>query len=813
MGVPTTTRAADRDLRSAQGMPVGQGAATCRHCGTHLPADAGTEFCCTGCEVVHALIREQSLDRYYELRDGQGVPIATSAKGRDRKWLEPIELERAKQAGLSRIDLDVQGLHCTGCVWLIEEMCRRDGGARVVVNPSLGKMTLAVGPAFPLAKFVSEIEGFGYLVGPSLKSGESASNGLLVRLGICAALAMNSMTFAIAIYTGADEPFIVRLFHRLNFGLSALAVLVGGTVFITSAFRALRRRVLHVDLPIAMGILLAFGSSTWSFLTRGGDTAYFDTINVFITLMLLGRFLQERVLEKNRRALLASDGVDAIWTRRVEEPSEARAGGVTLVRCGDVKEGDRLLVAPGDLVPVDATLEEREASCSLDWINGEAEPLRFEAGQQVPAGAFLVSSAAVVLRAKTDFAASPLRDLLRTPVVRTADEARSTSWWQLFVKYYVVAVLVVAAATFAGWWGVTRDPHRALEVVTAVLIVTCPCAFGIAVPLGYEMVQAALRRGGLFVRSPGFLDRALAVKRVVFDKTGTITTGALELENPRVVDGLSREARTVLYNLVARSTHPKSAAIAAALEGISPPFLAELEVREVAGKGVETLYEGRKWRLGAPTFAGRDAQDSDGRADVVLSVDGVALASFVTAERIRGDAAAEVRALQRSGLDVWILSGDSKERVHAVAASVGVARDHVVAEHTAQDKSAWLAAHDRQDTLMVGDGINDSLVVGDAWCSGTPAIDRPFMPARADFYFVTPGLKPIRLALRASRALARTVRRNLVIAVAYNVVTVGLAVAGKMSPVLCAVLMPLSSLSTIGVTVASLSGRSATWRP
>lgn len=131
-----------------------------------------------------------------------------------------------------------------------------------------------------------------------------------------------------------------------------------------------------------------------------------------------------------------------------------------------------------------------------------------------------------------------------------------------------------------------------------------------------------------------------------------------------------------------------------------------------------------------------------------------------------------------------------------MAASVGVTRDHIVAEHTAQNKSAWLAAHDRQDTLMVGDGINDSLVVGDAWCSGTPAIDRPFMPARADFYFVTPGLKPIRLALRASRALARTVRRNLVIAVAYNVVTVGLAVAGKMSPVLCAVLMPLSSLST-----------------
>jgi Cu2+-exporting ATPase len=781
----------------------GGAAAVCRHCGTTLALGGASEFCCTGCELVYALIREQSLERYYELRDGQGLPIATSTKGRDRKWLEPIEEGRAQGRGLSRVDLDVQGLHCTGCVWLIEEMFRRDGGARVIVNPSLGKMTLAIGPSFPLGKFVEEVERFGYLVGPSLKSSESASNGLLVRLGVCAALSMNSMSFALALYTGASEPFVVQLFHRLNFGLSALAVLVGGTVFIGSAARALRRGVLHVDLPIAMGIVLAFGSSTWTFLTRGGASTYFDTINVFITLMLLGRFLQERVLEKNRRALLASDGVDAIWTRRIEEK------GVALVRCGDLKAGDRLLVAPGDLVPVDAVLEDREASCSLDWINGEAEPQRFEVGKVVPAGAFLVSSAAIVVLAKTDFSASPLRDLLRTPVIRTADEARATSWWRVFVQYYVAAVLVVAVATVAGWWLVTRDASRALEVVTAVLIVTCPCAFGIAVPLGYEMVQAGLRREGLFVRSPGFLDRALSVTRVVFDKTGTITTGALELENPHVVDGLSSEARTVLYNLVARSTHPKSAAISAALEGISPPFLTSLEVHEVAGRGVEVVHEGRKWRLGAPGFAGGDPT---AQADVVFAVDGAVLASFVTHERIRPDAAAEVRALQRDGLDVWILSGDAQERVHAVSASVGVARDHVVAERTAQQKSAWLTEHDRKDTLMVGDGINDSLVVGDAWCSGTPAVDRPFMPARADFYFVTAGLRPIRIALRAGRRLARVVRLNLVIAVAYNVVTVGLAVAGRMSPVLCAVLMPLSSLTTIGATVLSLSKRSATWK-
>ncbi len=797
---------------SGAGSPIGNealatgaqtGAASCRHCGTVLPASATTEFCCTGCELVFALIREQSLDRYYELRDGHGIPVSTNAKTRDRKWLEPIEQTRAKGDGLSRVDLDVQGLHCTGCVWLIEEMFRRDGGARVVVNPTLGKMSLAIDGGFPLAKFVGDIERFGYLVGPPLKKSESRSNGLLVRLGVCAALSMNSMSFAVALYMGASEPVVVRLFHWLNFVLSALAVLVGGSVFIGAAARALRRGMLHVDLPIAMGIVLAFASSTWSFFSRGGGTSYFDTINVFITLMLLGRFLQERVLEKNRRALLESDGVDAIWTRRIEGDA------VSLVRCGEVRSGDRLLIAPGDLVPVDALLEDREASFSLDWINGESEPQRFEPGASLPAGAFLASSAASVVVATGDFASSPLRALLRTPVIRGADEALQTSWWRLFVRGYVVAVLALASATALGWWLATRDAARALEIVTAVLVVTCPCAFGIAVPLGYELVQAGLRREGLFVRSPGFLDRVLSVKRVVFDKTGTITTGALEVDDRRVVDGLSGEARTVLYNLVARSTHPKSAAIAAALEGISPPFLAELEVREIDGRGVETTWQGRTFRLGAPGFAGGDPS---ARADVVFSVSGAPLASFVTRERVRPDAAADVRALQRDGLDVWILSGDAKERVHAVAAAVGVASDHAVSGHGPEQKAAWLAGHDRHDTLMVGDGINDSLVVGDAWCSGTPAIDRPFMPARADFYFVTPGLRPIRIALRAARRLSRVVRMNLSIAIAYNVVTVGLAAAGQMSPVLCAVLMPLSSLSTIGATVLSLSRRSVTWK-
>ncbi len=218
---------------------------------------------------------------------------------------------------------------------------------------------------------------------------------------------------------------------------------------------------------------------------------------------------------------------------------------------------------------------------------------------------------------------------------------------------------------------------------------------------------------------------------------------------------------------------------------------------------------GSTYRLGAPGWV---APGAGGAGDVAFGRDGEILVGLATDEQLRPDARDEVASLATDGFEVWMLSGDAAARVAAVAEASGIPAERAIAEHGAEQKAAWIRARDRGDTLMVGDGINDSLVVSEAHCSGTPAIDRPFMAARSDFYFVTPGLGPIRLALEASRTLARVVRRNLAIAVAYNALTVGLAYTGRMSPVLCAILMPLSSLTVIAFTAASLSRRSALWK-
>jgi P-type Cu2+ transporter len=777
----------------------------CLHCGLALGSGGFGGFCCPGCAAVHALLHEEHLDRYYALRGNRGVPVAdTGSARRDTKWLDAIEHRLRAESAASRVTLDVQGLHCVGCVWLVEELFRRTADhGRIVVNPAVGRIDMVVGPAFDLRAFVAHVERFGYLLGPPLKDGAARSNDLLWRLGVCAAIAMNSMIFAIPLYAGLERGRIFSLFTTLDFALGAVAALVGGSVFFRSAARALRRGILHLDMPIALGIALAFAGSVHSYLAHRSRGAYFDTLDVFITLMLVGRFLQERAVERNRAWLLASDGTDGLLARRVRE------GCVEIVRCAELRSGDLLLLAPGDLVPVDAILEQRGAAFSLDWIVGESRPRAYRAAGRVPAGAFTTGDEAVFARAATGFEESPLRELLRTPEHQAPDAAGMTSWFQRLSKAYVVLVLLLAGAGFLAWRIATGDLARAFDVATAVLVVTCPCAFGIAAPLAYEIVQASLRRAGLFVRRASFLDRARDIRRIVFDKTGTLTTGTLVLASSEPLASLSDGASTILYELASRSGHPKSAAVREALSPRTTETARDLRVVERAGQGVEATVDGRVWRLGEPAWVSSSARGE--AADVAFGVDGHVLAYLATVESLRPDAASEIAALTRDGLEVWLLSGDSQARVDAAAAACGIPAGRAIGEQTPRSKAHFLDAHDCQDTLFVGDGVNDALALDHAHASGTPAVDRPYVPARADFFFVTPGLAPIRAALRSARVLAQVVRADLAVALAYNAITVGLALAGRMSPLLCAVLMPASSMTTIALTVAALSPRRQPW--
>ena len=357
---------------SSSSCATGSAARSCVHCGLPVPHGARhVDFCCTGCEAVHGLLRTTGLQRFYDLGGGKGQPIGEVPRLGRRDWLP--ELERRGQIGSGQVSirLDVQGIHCAACVWLLEELWRRcEGALRIDLNPSLGQATLVYDAAtLSLPDYLDAAERLGYRMAPSSKTSSDADRGLLMRTGICVALALNAMLFALAGYLGmtqVDGP-AYQLFQGLSFGLSTLAVAVGGPVFFRGALAGLRKRLLHFDLPISLGIVLAWGGSVSCFFSGRGDS-YFDTVTVFVALMLIGRTLQQRALRRNRDYLLANDGAEHLRTRVL------RDGALHRVPIDQVVPGDRLRLLPGDLVPVRARSSVPAAAFSLDWINGESEP-------------------------------------------------------------------------------------------------------------------------------------------------------------------------------------------------------------------------------------------------------------------------------------------------------------------------------------------------------------------------------------------------------------------------------------------------------
>jgi Cu2+-exporting ATPase len=463
-----------------------------------------------------------------------------------------------------------------------------------------------------------------------------------------------------------------------------------------------------------------------------------------------------------------------------------------------------LLVAPGEIAVVDGTLAE-PATVSLDWISGESDERALGEGDVVVAGAINRGRSALRMVARWGFDRSPLESLLGRGDAG-GDARAASAFWDRVSRVYVVAVLAAAGVALAGWWIATGDVVRALEVATAVLVVTCPCGIGIATPLAYELVTSALRRRGLFVRRERALDRAAEIGRVAFDKTGTLTTGRLELAGEHALDALGGADRAALADLVARSAHPKSEAVRRAMGG-AVPMREGVRVIEEPGRGLRAEIDGARYRLGSAAYVGLAAGAASG--DLFFARDEELLLALETREVLRSDASAELHALASEGYELAILSGDAAPRVRALADRLGLGDVPALSECAPEDKARWIDEHESRPTLFVGDGINDGLAADRAYVSGTPAIDRPFLPARSDFFFVTPGLAPIRALLDGGRALRRVARRNLGLAVAYNAVAVSLAAAGMMRPWLAAILMPASSLAVIAATTWSL--RESRW--
>jgi len=515
--------------------------------------------------------------------------------------------------------------------------------------------------------------------------------------------------------------------------------------------------------------------------------------------MLLGRWLQEFALEKNRSHL----------QRRKPGPrTVTRIGGAEdgeSISASEVTAGMSYSLAPGEINPVAADPMDEAGSLSLEWINGEADPVTWARERTAPAGAINVGLKSLRFRARESWADSLLAQLLERP-----EDHFQERRLQLVLKYYIAAVLLVAALGTGAWLSLTGDLLKSTQVLISVLIVSCPCALGIALPMCDEFANARLRRSGLFIKTAEIWARLRQVRTVVFDKTGTLTMDIPRLQNPETIEQLDPLAAQALFQLVEQNRHPIARSLREALLASHPNIsmtAGHSAIEESIGEGVAwTDAGGHEWTLGKPEWRRKgpptceedlkQVESPSRRPHTVLRQDGLPVAGFEFKEDVRDDALAAVSALQRNRLDSYILSGDAPHRVAPVAEALGIESK---AQCTAQDKADWIRTHASNQALMIGDGANDSLAFDAAVCRGTPVVDKSILEASADFFFFGRSLHCLTELFHTATRRRLTVSTIFAVAVIYNITAVGICLAGYMHPLLAAVLMPLSSLFTLGL--------------
>ncbi|MEP7051472.1 MAG: heavy metal translocating P-type ATPase [Pseudomonadota bacterium] len=796
----------------------------CAHCGLPVPAGRvapqdSQQFCCDGCSSVHAVLSAAGLTDYYAHQISSDAALA-SPRPTLRKFEEldepAFQTRHCQQLGdgLRSTELFLEGVHCSACVWLVERLGRV---VPAVVNArfDLTRSVLQVtwnGEVAPLSAVARALDSLGYCPHPSgstnvVAQQRKGDRALLLRLGVAGAAAGNVMLMALALYSGKPAGMsqeYLALFRWGSFLIATPTVFWTGSVFFRGALAALRTRTAHMDLPVSLGILAGYLGSASNTLRGHGDI-YFDSLCTLIFLLLVGRYLQRT---QQRRSAKASQLISALapTTARLVEADRLRE-----VPAGDVAVGAIVEVLPGERIAVDGVVTQGFSSVDASLLTGESLPQNVAVGDRVHAGT-TNQSATLRVRVESAGAATRLGRLMhsvettqreRAPIVRLADRVAG---------YFVVGIVFVALATLLFWWHF--DAAHALDHTVALLVVTCPCALGMATPLA---VSAALRQAaaaGVLFKGGEFIEELAQPGVMVFDKTGTLTEGRLDLV---AWDG-DESVKPLLRAAEATSGHPIARAVQRALteNELLCCDRTELPSGLRARVADQTVLMGSQAMIGAelgslPLWALRSvrAHATLGRTPVVIAVENTVRAVAAFADRVRPDAATNLKRLHALGFELHVLSGDHQEVVAAVAAELGVPLRSAQGGASPESKLAFVAELRKRAkrVFMVGDGVNDAAAmaaanVGIAVHGGAEAC-----LAAADVFTTRPGLEPVLLAAAGARRTVRVIRGGIVLSLAYNLVGIGLAVTGQLDPLLAAVLMPLSS-----ITVVTLAMRATTFR-
>ena len=676
----------------------------------------------------------------------------------------------------------VPGMRCAACIARIElGLLDLEGVEAARVNLTARRVAIRHGPEVDAEDLLRALGRIGFeaqVVDLQKPPRDDAESRMLLRaLAVAGFGMMNIMLLSVGVWSGAGG--VTReLFHWVSALIALPVVAYSGRPFFASAMAALRHRRTNMDVPISIGVLLATALSVHETAT-GGEHAYFDSAVMLLFFLLAGRALDATMRDRTRA------GIGALLSRMGRSARVmADDGSTRTLAADDLEPGMLMLVAAGEALAADGVVEDGRGAMDNAMLTGESIPLSVREGDAVHAGAINLGDPirVRVTAASSETAIAGIARMMeeagqsRSRYVRVADSAS---------RLYAPAVHTLALLAFAGWMIAGAGWHQSLVIAIAVLIITCPCALGLAVPAAQVVASGALARRGLLVKDGSALERLAEIDTALFDKTGTLTLG----EPVADLDHLTRDQKSVALALAQSSRHPLSRGVTSAVEagGVKPALLSS--IRETAGQGISGMLDG------VPVSLVRGTAEAEGLASTLHI--GRENVGITFNDPVRADAAETLDGLRMMGVDSRIVSGDRPAAVRAFAEDLGLAGEGGMHPESKLALLETLKADGRRP-LMVGDGINDGPALAAAHASIAPGTASDVSQQAADAVFLGRSLMPVVAAVAIARRTMHIVRQNFGFAIGYNVLAVPLAITGLVTPLIAAIAMSLSSLVVVG---------------
>ncbi|MGV6814709.1 MAG: heavy metal translocating P-type ATPase [Phycisphaerales bacterium] len=807
----------------------------CDHCTLPVPPgliepEADKQFCCNGCKSVWNVLHGAGLDGFYTVRDAVDTDAQPAASTQsnyeelDDPGFQATCVENL-QGGYAQTELLLEGMHCAACVWLIERLPTVCDGV-IESRANIRRRTAIVRyrpDQLKLSQVAQSLDRLGYAAHPARgvaarEARVKEDRKFLVRVGVAGAIAGNVMLMAIALHGGALDGMSEtwkNTFRWYSMGLAWLALLWPGRVFLIGAIAAMRTRVAHLDIPIALALIVGGVWGSYNTIMGGGEV-YFDSLAILIFFLLVGRWIQHR----QQRA--ASDHVELMLTLTPTSALKVDEDGTTTrVPIESIEVGMRVEVEAGGSIPADGVIETGETKLDTSFLTGESRPIHAGVGDEVVAGATNLRSP-IRVRVSAVGDSTRVGKLMHLVASASAHKAPIVQFADRVAARFVIVVISLAIATLAYWtW---RDGlATGIEYATALLIVTCPCALGLATPMAMSIAMGRAAKNGILVKSAAAIEAMSKPGVMILDKTGTITQGSTSVVDRACDEQLLFMAAAIEHN----SNHPIARAIVEAIG--DEPIPSASEIDQSIGAGIFGVVDGYRVWIGSPEFisqlealpesVGQAIESmigqgltpvvirSMGMSDSVSSKTGTRFGVLGIGDPIRDDARRSVSALTDAGWTLSLCSGDHPQIVDSVADAVGIEdAQGVVSPEDKAKRVRMLRESDDRRVVMVGDGVNDAAALASADVGIAVHGGAEASLEAADVYLTKQGVEPIVKLASLGRHTMRTIYISLIFSVCYNAVAAGLAMSGIITALIAAVLMPISSLTVVAISTRAWKG-------